>query len=208
MSAGEQPQLLDRHAVLGEGARLVRADDSGAAQSLHGGQLFHDSAPLGHAAYSQSQHNGNDGGQALRDGGHRQGDGGEEHIQHLFSLEEPHPKHYRAHAQAQKGQLLRNFRHPGLEGGGAFLLVGEHPGNMAHLAVSAGGADHRRAPAGGDQGAGEDHVDPIPQRGVGGKDEVRVLFHRGGLAGHGALIGLQAAGGQEPGVGRDQVPGF
>ena len=66
----------------------------------------------------------------------------------------------------------------------------------------------RRAPAGGDQGAGEDHVDPVTQRGVGGKDEVRVLFHRGGLAGHGALVGLKAAGGQEPGVGGDQVPGF
>ena len=71
-SSGGDPHLLHRHPVLGEGPGLVGADHTGAPQGLHGGQLLHDGPPGGHPPHPQGQHDGNDGGQALRDGGHRQ----------------------------------------------------------------------------------------------------------------------------------------
>ena len=51
----------DRHLVGGEGARLVGADDRGAAQGLHGGQGPDDGVLLGHAAGAQGQAGGDDG---------------------------------------------------------------------------------------------------------------------------------------------------
>lgn len=70
-TAGTHP--ADGHLVGGEGAGLVGADDGGAAQGLHRGQAAHDGIFLGHAARAQRQARGDDGREALGDGGHRQG---------------------------------------------------------------------------------------------------------------------------------------
>ena len=61
-----------RHLVGGQGSRLVRADDRGAAQGLHGWQAADDGVLFGHAAGAQGQAGGDDGRKTLRYGGHRQ----------------------------------------------------------------------------------------------------------------------------------------
>lgn len=63
------------HLVGSEGSRLVRADNRSAAQRLHRGQAANDCILLGHAPRAEGQAGGDDGGQALRDGGHCQGNG-------------------------------------------------------------------------------------------------------------------------------------
>lgn len=65
----------DRHLVGGEGARLVRADNRGAAEGFHRGQAANNRVLLGHAACSKGQAGGDDGRQALWDGSHSQGHG-------------------------------------------------------------------------------------------------------------------------------------
>eukprot|EP00976_Prorocentrum_cordatum_P097282 1190930-Prorocentrum_minimum.AAC.2 len=56
-----------RHLVGGKGARLVGADDGGAAERLHRGQLAHDGVLLRHLARAQRQAGGDHRRQALRD---------------------------------------------------------------------------------------------------------------------------------------------
>mmetsp|Transcript_9814 Transcript_9814/g.26683 ORF Transcript_9814/g.26683 Transcript_9814/m.26683 type:complete len:253 (+) Transcript_9814:1910-2668(+) len=63
------------HLVGGERARLVGADDGGAAQCLHGGQLAHDGVLLDHLASAEGEAERDHSGQALWDGGHAQRDG-------------------------------------------------------------------------------------------------------------------------------------
>jgi len=62
----------DRHLIGGQGSRLVRADDGGAAQGLHRRQAADDGVLLGHAAGAQGQAGGDDGGKTLGDGGYGQ----------------------------------------------------------------------------------------------------------------------------------------
>ena len=203
-----RPHVHHRHPVLGEGAGLVGADDPGAAQGLHSGEPLDDGVAARHALHPQGQHDGDDGGQALGNGGHRQGDGGHEHVQNLLALEESHPEHDGADAQADKGEGLGDLCHLPLEGGGGGLLVHEKSGDAPHLGVHAGAGDHCGAPAGGDDGGGDDHVAPVGQGGVWGQAVGGDLGYRGRLPGHGRLVGLQVGALQDPGVGGDQVPGL
>ena len=206
LAAPGRPHVHHGHAVLGERACLVRADHPGAPQGLHGGQALDDGPPPGHAGHPQGQHNGDDGGQPLGDGGHRQGDGGEKHVQHGPPLEQPHPEHHRAHAQADEGQGLGDLRHLLLEGGLSLSLPQQQPGNAAHLGVHAGAGDHAHRPPPGDDGGREHHIVPLRQGGVLRQGGQQPLGHGDGLAGHGALIGLEGGGLQNPGVGGHQVP--
>lgn len=63
------------HLIGRKRSSLVGADDRGAAQGLHRGQRAHNGVLLGHAACSQSQTGGDDGGKTLGDGGDGQGHG-------------------------------------------------------------------------------------------------------------------------------------
>lgn len=50
-----EPHVRDRHAVLGEGPCLVRADSGCGAQGLYSLQVFHKAVLPGHALGSQCQ---------------------------------------------------------------------------------------------------------------------------------------------------------
>jgi hypothetical protein len=66
------------HLVEGQGAGLVRADHRGAAEGLDGRQLLDNGPLLGHALHPQGEGHRDHRGQPLRDGGDRQGDGGQQ----------------------------------------------------------------------------------------------------------------------------------
>ena len=68
----------DRHLVQGQGACLVAADNRGAAQGFHRGQLADQGIFLGHTLHAQRHNDGGGGGQALRDDGDGQRDGHQE----------------------------------------------------------------------------------------------------------------------------------
>lgn len=63
-----QIRLHQRHAVLRERARFVRADHGSAAQRFHGRQAADDGVFLHHALYADGKHDGHNGGQTLGDG--------------------------------------------------------------------------------------------------------------------------------------------
>ena len=44
-----EPHVSDRHSVLGQGSRLVRADGRRGAQRLHGLQVLHQTILAGHS---------------------------------------------------------------------------------------------------------------------------------------------------------------
>ena len=77
------------HAVLGEGAGLVGADDGDRAQGLHGRQLADERLAAQHPLRAQREGHGDDGGQALGDGGHGHADGRQEHHPHFFAPKQP-----------------------------------------------------------------------------------------------------------------------
>ena len=202
------PELYQGHAVLGEGAGLIRADDRGAAQGLHRGQAADQGVFLGHALHPNSQHNGDDGGQALRDGRHGQRHGGHKDFQHRNAVEQPHHKDDGAGPQGHKAQVFSQLGQLLLQRRLALFFPFQQAGDFAHLRIHAGAGDHGRGRAVGDRAPGEHHVAPVAQGGF--------LLHLGGgvllagdaFAGEGGFLAFQADAFQQPGVGGDEVPGL
>ena len=196
---------LDGHPVFGEGSGLVRADDVGAAERLHRVQAADDRILLDHPVDRQRQSDGDDGGQALRDGGHRQRDAGDEHIQHRLSPQDAGPGHHRADQQAADGdgaaQLVQLFLQRRL------LVVDriEHHRDLSHAGVLPDGVDHRFAVPPGDDGSheGADRVGHIVGAVVGVG-----FFHRHRLAGQQRLVKEQRLIFEDAAVRRDAVAGL
>ena len=98
--------LLRGHLVLGQGARLVRADDGDGAQALHRLEILHNSVLAGHLLGAHGQHDGDNGGQGLGDSGHGQGHGKHEGVQNAHAgAEDGQGKHHRADGHDDHGQL-------------------------------------------------------------------------------------------------------
>ena len=76
------------HAVLGQSAGLVGTDDADTAQGFHAGKAFYNGMDPHHAGDAQSQDQGYDSGQALRNGCHRQRNRGNQHFRQIELLEE------------------------------------------------------------------------------------------------------------------------
>ena len=72
--------LLDRHLVPGERARLVRADHRGRAERLDRRQLLDDRPLAGHALHAEREHHRQDRRQPLGHGGDRERDADEQHV--------------------------------------------------------------------------------------------------------------------------------
>ena len=200
----EGEHLADGHHVGGESAGLVRADDGGAAQGLHGGQRPHDGVLLGHPARAQREAGRDDGGEALGDGGdgERHGDlevidgalhpraavrgvvevadvdGPDGHADHRDDLGQLLPELVQFLLQRRPDLLrLRHFRPDAPDGG-----------------LEAGPDDHAAGLAGGHVGAGEDDVLLVlvhrPRVGHG----LVVLDDRHGLSGEDGLVDPEDGG--------------
>ena len=201
-------QLADGHAVLGEGAGLVGADDGHAAQTFHRLELADDGVLLGHLPGAEGEDDGDDGAEGLGDGGHRQGDGEEEGAHDVLAPDQnAHGEDDGAEDQDADGQLLAELVQGDLQGG---LLLGgrlQQGSDLAHFRVHTGAGDQELASAIGDKAAGEDHVGAVAQ-GHFPFNGVHGLFHGEGLTGEGCLGGLQAGGLQHATVGADSVACF
>ena len=117
------PQFLHCHLVLCQSSRLIRTDDAGTPQRLHRRQPLYNGAPLCHSAYSQRQHNGDNGRQSFWYGCHSQRNCCHKHIQHVFSLNQSHTKHHSTDTKANKGQCFRDFSHFLLQRGFTPLVI-------------------------------------------------------------------------------------
>ena len=205
------------HLVLRQGAGLVGADDLGAAQGLHSGQPADDRIALAHIGHANAQYHSNHSGQALRDGGNRQGNRHHEGFQHHGQVEVPghsQVKEENEHtdAQDQLGKGLAQVIQLFLQGSLFLHRSRQGAGDLAHLGVHAGAGDQGFAPAVDHGGTHIAHIFPVAQRHIlpvraeaQGLDD---LIDGDGLAGEGGFLDLQAGTFNETAVCRDTVAGF
>ena len=210
----------DRHLVLREGARLVRADDLRAAKGLHGGELADNGVVLAHLGDADGEHDGHHGRQSLGDGrdGKRHGDHERvEHERHV--LEEAHAvlepgdrEDQRADHDAYDGEDLGELVELLLERGLLVLGTREGVGDLAHLGVHARGNHDGAATTIDHGGAHVAHVLAVAER------DVLALFEhvedrgdlvdRHGLAGEGGLLDLHGGALDDAAVRRHRVAGL
>ncbi len=196
------------HAVLGEGAGLIGADDRGAAQRLHRRQPPDDGPPLRHPPHPDGKDHRDDGREALRNGGHRQGNGNHEDFHHRHPVQKPHHKDDGAGGEGQEAQGFPQPCQLLLKGGAALPLPAQKPRYLPHLGVHAGGGDHGLGAAIGDAAAGIDHIPPIPQGSILLHQGGVLLLRRKGFPCKGGFLHRQGGGAQKPGVGGDHIPRF
>ena len=78
LAVGKVCAAYDRHAVQREGTGLIRTDDLSAAKGLDGGQLSDNCVALAHLGNADGERDGDDGRQALGDGGNGKAHGDHE----------------------------------------------------------------------------------------------------------------------------------
>jgi len=199
--------LLDGHLVLGERARLVRADHRGAAQGLHRGQLADDGAPARHAGHADGQRDGHGRGKPLGDGAHGQGHGRHEHVEGALSPQDAHQEGDGRQGQDHVEQHPAEIGDLAQEGGLQLLGLRDELGDAAHLrVVPDGNHDPGRLPE-GDQGGSVGHVAPVGKHRV-VRQDLLGLPGRDRLAGEGGLVDLEVPGGRQAEIRRDLVPGL
>mmetsp|Transcript_24749 Transcript_24749/g.59665 ORF Transcript_24749/g.59665 Transcript_24749/m.59665 type:complete len:432 (+) Transcript_24749:2089-3384(+) len=209
------------HFVGGERPRLVGADDVGAPQCLHGGELPHNGVLGGHLSGSKGEAGGDDGGQALGDGRHGQGhrdlevvdaaleDGAVDGIEEVIVIDRPHQDADDADDLAQQVSELVDL----LLEGGVLLVLGrglDRELDLSYFRLHANVRDDADGDPSHHRGGSEHHV------GLGLHDEVvvchlrrlRILRDRLGFARELALIDAQRRGLElhDARVGRDAIP--
>ena len=197
-----------RHAILGEGARLVRADMAAAAQRLHRVQAADDGALAAHLLHAHRHDDGDDGGHALGDGGDGDRDGGQK------SAEQRHapPEHADAEEQrrdradkggddaAEHGERLFERRFGGLR-------LGEHARDVANLGVFARRDDDRLRPPAHGEGGGIQHTASLGEGRLGGNGRFR-FGDAARLARQRRFVAAQLLGAQDAAVGGGHVAFF
>ena len=203
-----QPNLGDGHAVLGEGAGLVRADDADRAERLDRRQPPHDRVDLDHPLDAEREHDGHDGGQALGDRRHRQRDRSQQHFGDVAALEHRDAEHRQADDDRHDAQNLAEVGQPLLERGELLLLPGEHRRDPPDLGVHAGGGHDPLATPIGHARRGKGHIHPVADARLTPGHERGVLFGGHRFPGEGALLHLEVDRLEKAQVGGDHPPGL
>ena len=143
---------------------------------------------LDHLLHPQCEADGDDGGQALGNGGDGEAHRDEEHHEDVAAFEDPHHEHHgargkRGHAQPSPhlGELLLQRRV-------LVLVLLQHPGDEPDLRVPPGARDDAAAPPVGDGGPHPRHGALLRDRRVVRQRGLRALFHRRGLPGERGLL--------------------
>jgi len=196
-----------RHAVFGQGARLVRADRGDGAQRLDGRQSADQCPPPDHALRPQREGNGYHRGQSLGHRGHGQADGDEEHLLEGLTADDHALEKDKHHDhERDDSQPLAEFRHAPLERR-LFLRHGlQHGGDVAQFRVHAGARHSSHSAAIGDVGAHVGHVPAVAQRDLVALDGICDLLDGHGFAGQRGLVDAQVSGFDDARVRRHPHP--
>ena len=172
---------------------------------------------MAHVGHADGKHHRDHGGQALGDGGHRQGnshhEGGQDRIQgEGAGHDQVKDEDEQADAQHQLGKDGAQLLQLALEGGLLLLGVGQGAGDLAHLGVHAGPGDQGLAAAIDHGGAHIAHILAVAQGDLalvlGQAQRLDHLVDGDALAGEGGLLDLEAGTLQQAAVGGDRVAGF
>ena len=206
---GKTPAAVEQpargHLVEGQRAGLVGADHRGRAQGFHRRQFFDDRAILRHAVHADRQRYRHHCRQALGDGGHCQGNGGDDGLHQRVAAQNAEHENQRHHHAGDDGEALAQPVELHLQRGGGFLRCFQQAGDAPHLGFHAGGGDQRLDPAAGHHGVHEHHVAAFRQRIFAGRERVGVLAHGMGFAGQGRFRHLGVVRRQHTGVGGHAV---
>ncbi len=198
VAAGED-DARHAHDVLGERARLVRADDGSAAERLDRREPSHEAVGLRHPPDAGRQRDRRDGRQAFGDRRDREDDARFEHEPEGPVAQEPENRHEGREPDGQEREPPAELFGLLLERRLLAVLAGDELSDAADLRVSpCAGHDHA-PPSAHDCRAGVGHRGPVGQR-RGGVDRVRRLRDGDALAGERGLVGLQVAHGGDPSI--------
>ena len=206
--AAVQVGLDERHAVLRQRARLIRADDGSTAQRLHGGQALDDGVLFDHARHADGENDGDDRGKPFGDRRDRQGDRRHEQLQPVQSDTRADNEDDDACRERDNAEVFAQLRKLCLQRGARLLLAREKVCDLAHLRLHARAGDNRRRRAVGDGAARKDHVGAVADGRVLLHLRRGVLLRRHALARERGLFRLQVGALQEPCIGGDKVARF
>ncbi len=205
MILGHDP--LHRHLVLGEGARLVGADDGGAAQGLHGGQFADDGPAVSHAGYPDGQGDGHGGRQSFGYGSDGKRYGCHEHLHGALAPQDADDGGDDGESQDDEQQYLAEMGDLAGERRLEILGLGDEMRDAAYFGRVAGGHHNAGSLASGDERGSVGHVDTVGQWRV-SVERRGVFLDRDGLAGERRLVYAKIAAVREAHVGRHFVAGM
>jgi len=181
----------DRHLVLRQGPRLVRADHRHRPQGFHSRQLPDQRLPAQHPLCPHRQGERHDGGQALRDHGDCHRDGRQEQVAPLLPGHRSQASDNRCGDQPDDGELRADTVQALLQWRAFLLHALQQIRDLPKLRGHPGGHDHPDAPSVRHLRSRVGDVEPITQRGVHLLQRVTGLLHRLGLPGEGRLLDPQ-----------------
>ncbi|MNF58306.1 hypothetical protein D3C84_398580 [compost metagenome] len=199
---------LHGHFIAGQGTGLVGADHGHCAQAFHCRQPTDDGSAVGHALHAQGQDDGQHRWQAFGDGGHRQANGGHQHLVSAIAAQQ-YAEGKGGHGQHQddQGELAGEARHVRQQRRLQLLHRAQQVADASQFGFARGGHHQADAAAGADQGAGVGHAVAVAQAGVLG-DGLAGLVAGHGFAGERRFFDTQVSGFQQAQVRRHAVAGF
>ena len=145
--------------------------------------------------------------QFLGDRGERERQPVEQHLARGLAPKDPEQRHEHARRHRDDQRGARQLGHRALEGGGRLLGLCDEPAEAPDLGLVTERDDDALAGAGHHGGAGVQHRGPLGERRV-GVHRLGAFRGRHGLARQPGLVGGQAVGLHDAGVGRDDAAGL
>ena len=201
-------QRRDHHLVQRQRAGLVGVDRARGPERLDVGEVLHDRLGVGELLGAHRQ-------QAGDEGRHAGGDRGDRHRgAEQQEVLDRHPPDQPGHDDDGDGpprddpEHLRQRVQLALQRRAGARHRGEHRRDLAHLRLHPGRSDEEGGRAAGHGGVLEEHVRPVAEGHVVGRQHAGILGDRGALPRERRLLRLEGRGAQDPAVSRHDVAGL
>ena len=198
---------FDQQPVLGQRPGLVGEQHGHRADGLGGAQPPQQDAVLRQAQTAERDEHGHEDRQLLGDRRERERQPVEQHLARGLAPKHAEERHEHARRHRDDQRRARQLGHRALERGGRFLGLCDEPAEAPDLGLVAQRDDDALAGAGHHGGARVQQRGPLGERRV-GVDRLGSLRRRHGLARQPGLVGGQAVGLDDAGVGRDDAAGL
>jgi len=217
------PDFCHGHFVLGQGAGLIGADDSGGAERFHRRKPPDEGVALHHLAHPQRQADGDNRGQAFRHCCNRQADGNHEQFNNFFQTflggehlqegqigaakgaDKANQEDQGAYCQGGVSQQFTKLGKAFLERSFLFLHALQHGGNQAKLGGHACAGNHTAPAPVGDHRAHEGGIAAIPNGDIFVQCYCSVFLHRHRFAGQGCFFHLEVDRFNQANIRRDVI---
>ena len=199
-----EEELGRGHLVEGEGARLVAADDTGAAESFDCRETFDDGVSRRQLTHADGKGDDRDCRQALGNRCDRKCDGREQHVAEILTTREVGDHDESDDDASEIDELVCEAVELALQRGLLRRRRGEKPGDTADLGAHARLGDDDFATTTGDRRVHERVRMTVANRCV-RVDGVGVLFDRVAFAGEGGFVDFEVVGEEDLAVGGKAV---